>query len=218
MQHTSMYSELLKCNNTPYNTKKVNAFIILIKKTSSEQAKRQAKFQLYFLLSKIFLKAINNFSSLIRNVPEYKVLHTKEDIAMECYLIMDTCLDKLRMEDLKKFYFYLNSALNRGVYRIYERQYKRYFNVIDTGTEEKEHLLLNKGYLQEIDFTEIDLSSLTEEEISVLLFKKSGERLSTFLKKEKMPSAVYYSTFESAREKLFQIYQNEPYFKEYLSA
>lgn len=209
-----MYSELLKCNNTPYDTKKVNAFIILIKKTSSERAKQQAKFQLYFLLSKIFIKAINNFTSLTRTVPEYKILHTKEDIAMECYLVLDHCLEKLRMEDIKKFYFYLNSALNRGVYRIYERQYQRYFNVIDTGTEDKEHLLLNKGYVQEIDFTEIDLAGLTPEEISVLKFRLTGDKLSTFLKKEKMPSAVYYSTFAIAREKLFQVYQNEPYFKD----
>lgn len=204
----SLYLELVTRADAPYDTRLVNAYIILIKKTKSVKAQDVARHKLYFLLSKVFVKAINNFNSLTRTIPKHKVLHTNEDIAAECFLILDKCVEKLNMEYIKLFYFYLNSSLNRAIYRIYEKQYRRGFVVIHN-TEENGYLLNNKGYDQHIDFSEIDLMSLNEMELEVLKFKVTGNKLSVFLKEHKIPSTIFYSNLESAKVKLLEVYKDE---------
>lgn len=204
----SLYSELIVQSEAPYDTRLVNAYIILIKKTKSKRAKEVARYKLYFLLSKVFVKAINNFNSLTRTIPKHKVLHSNEDIAGECFLILDKCVEKLKMEYIKLFYFYLNSSLNRAIYRIYDKQYRRGFVIIDN-TEENGYLLNNKGYDQHIDFSEIDLMSLNEMELEVLKFKVTGNKLSIFLKEHKIPSTVYHDNLESAKLKLLEVYKDE---------
>lgn len=205
----SLYSELLKRSNENYNNSKVVGYIMIIKRTTNPKTLVQAKHQLYFYLSKIMVKAVNNFSSLTKGVPEHKLLHTHEDIAIECFLILDKCVQKLDMKYVKQFYFYLNSALNRAMYRLYVKNYQKNFNVLVSNGEENEFLLEKKGYEQQIDFSEIDLSSLTELERDVLKFKMSGDKLNKFLKDQNIPSTRYYQVFESAKEKLYNTYKHE---------
>lgn len=207
----SLYSELMKNADLNYDNGKVTAYIMVIKKTKNVSLQRQAKYKLYFCLSKIFVKAVNNFSSLTKTVPPQKLLHSQEDIAIECFLVLDKCVEKLDMKYLKQFYFYLNSALNRAIYRIYEKEYKKKSNVIEN-TDENEFLVSNKGYNQHLDCSSIDLSHLTELERDVLDFKLSGDKLSKFLKKQNIPSTRYYQVYESAKEKIFNVYQHDEYF------
>lgn len=209
----SLYNELLKNVDSNYTTKIISGYIIIIKRTKSLQAQQQAKHKLFLLLSKIFIKAINNFTFLTKNIPKHKLLHSMDDVAMECYLVFDVCLQNLDLQQTKKFYYYLNSGLNRRVYRIYEKQYKKHFGIIEN-TEDNYHLITNKGYSQNIDFTEIDLSSLTEEEINILKFKMQGSsKLSAFLKAQNIPSTTFYKVLEGTKEKLHSIYKDEQYFE-----
>jgi len=188
------------------------AHVVVIKRTKSLQAQQATKYKLFFIVSKLVIKAINNFNHLTRTIPKHKILHSSDDIAMECYVAFDTCIRNVEMKDLKKFYFYLNTALNRAVYRLFEKQYKRYFNIVEN-TEENSYLLSNAGYNQHFDFSEIDLSNFSELELNVLKFKLEGGKINTFLKQFDIPNKVFYETFEIVKGKLTVLYKEENYFQ-----
>jgi hypothetical protein len=208
----SLYAQLLREGDSTYSNKVIAAHVVVIKCTKSLKAQQTTKYRLFFILSKLFIKAINNFNHLTKTVPKHKILHTPEDIAMECYLTFDTCLKNVDMRDVKKFYFFLNTALNRGMYRLYEKQYKKYFNIVEN-TDENAHLLNNAGYSQHVDFSEVDLKDFTALELDILKLKVQGGKLSVFLKEQQIPSAVFHKTFEGIKEKLTELYSDENYFK-----
>lgn len=209
---SSLYAQLLKQAECDCNSKLIGAYVIVIKRTKSLRTQQEVKLRLFFCLSKLIIKAINNFNHLTKNVPKHKVLHSPEDIAMECYERYDACLQSVEMGSLKKFYFFLNTALNRAIYRIYEKQYKRYFNVVDN-TDENSHLLTNAHYNQHIDFSEVDLMQFTEVELDILRFKVEGGKLNVFLKEHDMVGATFHKILEGIKEKLSVIYKEEDYFK-----
>src|SRR5579872_2369430 len=148
--NATLYGQLQRSAEKHYASRIIAAHVIVIKRTKSEYAQQAVKYKLFFMLGKLVIKAINNFNYLTRTVPKHKLLHSSEDIAIECYLTFDTCLKNIDISKVNKFYFFLNTALNRAIYRLYEKQYIRYFNVVDN-TEENMHLLLNAGYHQHFD-------------------------------------------------------------------
>jgi hypothetical protein len=210
--NASLYGELMNHAEINYSNKVISNYIVIIKQTKSATALQNMKYKLFFALSKLTIKAINNFNHLTRNVPRHKLLHTPEDIAIECYVIYDTCLRDTEINYAKKFYFYLNTSLNRAIYRLFEKQYQCYFNVVEN-TKENEYLLLNAGYNQHFDFSEVDLSALNELELDILRFKIEGGKLNQFLKEHNLQSALYNQMFGSIKQKLYNLYKEEDYFK-----
>ena len=201
----SMYDELLKHSNKAYDATFVNRALLQIKKSNNQVLVDDLKLKIFFSQSKLLVKAINNFFSLVKTCSEEKVIHTREDIASECYLVMSTCIRNLKIKDLKKFYFYLNTSLNRAMYRLFERNYKKHFDIVNNN-DDTEALMLNTGYIDHFDLTEIDLKGFSELEIKIIKFKYSGERLSVFLKIIKVKNVEYQEMLEVIKLKLTKLY------------
>ena len=200
---------LLRDANKNYSSKKVSQYIIRLKYCKDEVGKQRIKLLLFMALSKLFVKAINNFFSLVESFPPEKVIHTNQDISCECYIIMDRCVENLKVAEVKKFYFYLNTSLNRGIYRLFERNYKKHYDVV-SNTADSEALMLNKKHHHHFDMSEIDLRGFTEIEIDIINFKVSGEKLKVFLKSKKMTDLEFSEAFEQIKIKLIKLYNYEP--------
>jgi hypothetical protein len=201
----NLFGYLLKDSNKNYNLKLVSQCIIKLKYCKDEKTLQETKLLLFRRMSKLIVKAINNFFSLVDSFPEEKILHSQNDIAIECYIIMNTCVKNLKITEVKKFYFYLNTSLNRGIYRIYERNYKKHFDVI-SNTDDNQNLMMNKKHHHHFDMTEIDLRSFSVLEISIIKFKVSGEKLKPFLKENKLTDLEFSELFNVVKQKLTQLY------------
>lgn len=209
MMNKNLYLMLLKDVNKNYNSKKVSQYIIRLKFCKNDKGKQEIKLLLFMALSKLFVKAVNNFFSLVESFPSEKVIHTNQDIACECYIIMDRCVENLKVSEVKKFYFYLNTSLNRGIYRLFERNYKKHYDVV-SNTADSEALLMNKKHNHHFDMSEIDLRGFSELEVDIINFKISGEKLKVFLKLKKLTDLEYSEMLEHIKFKLIKLYDYEP--------
>ena len=72
----SLYGKLLKHAEKNYSNKLITANVTVMKHTKSYLAQQHVKHKLFFLLSKLIIKAINNFNHLTRNISKHKILHT----------------------------------------------------------------------------------------------------------------------------------------------
>ena len=206
----SMYDELVKQSSKQYDKQFVNRSLLHIKYSENQALKDKLKLEIYYSQSKLIVKAINNFFSLVKTIPGEKVIHTKEDIASECYIVMSKCIENLKIKDLKKFYFYLNTSLNRAMYRLYERRYKKHFDVLPN-SDDVMIIMDNTGYDDHFDLTSVDLKGFSTIEIEVIKFKFSGEKLSVFLKTVKLTSIEFQEHLENVREKLIVLYKDLNY-------
>lgn len=204
----NIYQQLLRSCNEQFDAKYVTGMILLARKCKNERLKQNIKLKIFLASSKIIVKATNNFFNLVKNVPKQKVLHTQDDIFGECYIVMDRCVDNVRLEDVVKFYYYFNSGLNRAIYRIYEKGYKNNFNVINN-TDENEFLILKKGYNHNFDLTEVDLKVLTVDEMHIVKFKMTEKKNNVFLKKHNMTATEFNSKLSTAKAKIIKLYSDE---------
>jgi hypothetical protein len=181
-----------------------------LSKDLSEIERQKTILELYILCAPIILKAINNFFYLTRNFSKERVLHTREDIAIECFISLNTHVKNMKIKEYKKFHFFLNSGLNRVTYRIYERQYLKHSQVIDN-SEDNEFVVGNSAkYNQSFDLTELDLEKLdlTDMERKILVMKVEGVKFQEFLKENKIQHFVYKESLETLQNKLLKIYRN----------
>ncbi len=204
----SLYNELTKGVNKQYDRNFVCRALLQMRHSNNEILIDELKLKIYYAHSKLIVKAVNNFFSLLKTISPEKVLHTQEDIASECYIVLSNCVNNFKRDELKKFYWYLNSSLNRAMYRLYERQYKKHFDLLPN-TEDTEMLMLNTGYNDHFDLTEIDLKDFSNLEIEIIKFKFSGEKLSVFLKIMKINNSQFTEGLEGVKTKLTNLYQNE---------
>lgn len=206
----NIYDELVKRANKNYDVGFVNKALLQIKYSKNDALKDKLKLEIYYSQAKLIVKAVNNFFSLVKTITGEKVIHTKEDIASECYIVMSKCIDNLKIADLKKFYFYLNTSLNRAMYRLYEKRYKKHFDVI-ANTEDIEILMINTGYDDQFDLTSIDLKGFSDLEIRLIEFKFSGDKLSDFLKDMKITNMEFQCCLENVKDKLIDLYKFSDY-------
>lgn len=203
----SLYEDLLKYSNKQYDAPFVSRSLLYIKFGKSDKKRDELKLQVFYFQSKFIIKAINNFFSLVKTISEEKVIHTKEDIASECYIVMSKCIENLKIKDLKKFCFYLNTSLNRAMYRLYEKQYKKHFDVLPNN-EDTEIMVNNTGYDDQFDLTSIDLKDFSIIEIEIIRFKFSGDKLSVFLETMSLSSSDFQIHLDNIKLKLIELYKN----------
>ena len=110
-----LYAVLNKHSRIDYDKKQVSKLIFQIIHCKDERKTADYKYDLFKKSSKLLIKAINNFYKLVENIPKDKVLHTQSDIASECWFIFDRCVTNIKVTDHKKYNFYLNTSLNRGL-------------------------------------------------------------------------------------------------------
>jgi len=203
----SLYNDLLKHANKQYDVDFVSRSLIYVKFGKIEIKKDRLRLEIFYCQSKFIIKAINNFFSLVKTISEEKVIHTKEDIASECYIVMSKCINNLKIKDLKKFSFYLNTSLNRAMYRLYEKQYKKHFDVLPNN-EDTEIIVMNHGYDDHFDLTSVDLKDFSQIEIEIIKFKFSGEKLNVFLKTININNNDFQLHLENIKMKLLDLYRD----------
>lgn len=202
------YSILTKCANVDYDRKQASRLILSIKHCSNENRISNLKLELFKKSSKLLIKAINNFFKLTENFPKEKVIHENIDIAMECWFIFDRCVQNIKIEDHKKYSFYLNTSLNRGIYRIFEKHYKKHYDVVSSSDANE----ISIGFAKvnpAVDLTEIDLiNNFSEIEIEIINFKVSGDKLRDFLKKMNINNTDYNIHLEAIKVKMLRLYRD----------
>lgn len=202
------YSILTKCSNVDYDRNKASRLILIIKHCSNEKKIQNLKLELFKKSSKLLIKAINNFFKLTENFPKEKIIHENIDIAMECWFIFDRCLQNIKIQDHKKYSFYLNTSLNRGIYRIFEKNYKKHYDLV-SGSEANEINVSSAKVNPTADLTDIDLiNNFTEFEIKIINFKVSGDKIRDFLKEMKINNAEYNSHLDKIKVKMLRIYRD----------
>lgn len=207
---SDLYALILKHSNVEYDRKRASQIILLIKHCEREHKIEQYKFELFKLSAKLLIKAINNFFKLVENIPEKKILHENIDIVSECWLIFDRCVKNIKIKDHSKYNFYLNTSLNRGIHRVYEKYYKKHFDVVTNDQVMEFGLTTAKSSMSMADLTELDLSmNFSEIEIKIINFKISGEKQVVFLKNENMTNTQYSELFEGIKEKILNLYKRE---------
>lgn len=205
----NLYAVLDKCSRSDFDKRKASRLIFLIKHTDDEKKIQSLKFELFKKSSKLLIKAINNFFKLTVNFPKEKIIHTNSDIALECWFIFDRCVQNIKVEEHKKYNFYLNTALNRGIYRVFERNYKKHYDVISS-SDANEISIMTKKINSHVDLTDIDLSlNFNDIEIEIINFKVSGEKLNVFLKKMKISNIQYNEYLNVIKDKMIELYKTE---------
>jgi len=204
----SLFDNLVKHSQDQYDAKKVSQSLLKIKYSENQNLKEKLKLEIYYSQAKLIVKAVNNFFSLLKNISGEKVIHTKEDIAGECYIVMSKCIENLEPKNLKKFHFYLNTSLNRAMFRLYQKQYQKHFVVL-SNNQDTEIIMANNGYDDQFDLTSVDLKDFSVIEIEVIKFKFSGEKLSVFLKQMKFTNIDFQYHLDSVKEKLIDLYKLE---------
>lgn len=206
----NMYLLIDKNSNYNLNQKLVRKCVILLRKKRnlSERERQELMLKLFIACSNIIMKAINNFFHLTKNYDKLKVIHTKEDITIECYFGLHRCVLNMKMKDFKKFHFYLNSALNKIVYRIYERNYKKHNQIVDNSEQNELWVQTAAKYLHHIDFTDLDVVNmdLNEIEYGIMVMKVEGQRFQEFLKSNKISHNQYTENLETLKQKILKIY------------
>ena len=205
-----LYVVLNKCSNKDFDKRIASRKIFQIKHTQDEKKIQELKFELFKASSKLLIKAINNFFKLTESYPREKVLHNHSDIALECWIIFERCVQNIRIKDHKSYSFFLNTALNRGIYRVFERNYKKHYDIITNADASEVAIMTTKTHRNDFDFTELDLGlNFSDIEIKIINFKVSGEKMNVFLKEEKLSNNQFNIYLEGIKEKLIEMYKTE---------
>jgi hypothetical protein len=195
-----------------YDEKVVRACILMLKKGGLTEESEKLKLEIVFnMCSRITLKNIHNFFSLLKKMPNSMIEHTKDDVFIECYFIFKNSVDKFNLEYGKKFYLYYNKALTFGLYRIYQKKYKnKKIYKVDINEEEKVFQNSNGAALVEQKEGELGMIlpdvSFTEMEIAFIKSKLKNQKVKNFCQVHNLTQAQYFAILHNLRKKLSKEY------------
>jgi len=166
-------------DQNPYDSKIVKRCIILVRQCSNDQVVTTSKAELFTILSNIVYKNIENFFYLLRSYDN--IIHTRDDMVSESYIVLENCLKNYDMKMNKHFYMYYNKGLTRAFVRIMEKYYyKHRFSMRVSSEMESVTFTSTESALDFIEFY-FDLFRLTEEERRVARSKLSKQKIQDFL-------------------------------------
>jgi len=210
MQYT-LYNSIIKKSNENIDHKLVSKLVIQYRKCSSsvpEYLKEKMKYDLFIELSRLTIKAVNNYFYLIASFPEEKIIQTQEDIANECFILYSIALDKVDVRKFKNFCFYLNSTYNRGIYRLFEKHYKKNYNLVNIDGDSVEKLIDKKKVNEQVDLTDFELEKYFDSlEIAYIEAKCSGITAREFSKKYSCSKLEFDELEAGVKEKMRKLYK-----------
>jgi hypothetical protein len=212
MDSTNLLREIKKNGNKAYKQALLSKYLIDIKNNVglSEREIERIKILAFILSSKIIIKSINNFFSLIKNSEFEKnnIVHEEQDIMIECFIVFENCVKNLKISKIKYFPFYLNNALNRAIFRIYNKSYNKYQGTIQN-TDDNEKYLLDriKGDVIKINTFDIDLMCLSDFELQIVESRYVCEKAKEFCDRTNTSMALYKETLEIIKKKLEHEYK-----------
>lgn len=209
MQYT-LYNSIIKKSNANIDRKLVSKLVIQYRQCSTsvpQYTKEKIKCDLFLELSKLTVKAVNNYFYLISSFPEEKIIQTPEDIVNECFILYSVALDKIDVRRFKNFYFYLNSTYNKGIYRLFEKHYKKNYNLINIDGDSVEKLIDKKKVNEQIDLTGFELEKYFDElEVAYIESRCIGLTAREFSKKYNFNKSDLDELVDNVKKKMKKLY------------
>lgn len=208
MKYKTLYNEILS-HQDDFNVKNVQVCLMIIKHSKSEKTRQLVFLKLYFMLSKITLKAINNFFYLTKNMNKEDLLHNNDDIASECYFVFQKCAINCDSNKRNMFHFFYNTSLNRHIIRLCQKNYQKHLPKINASDDM--YLFQTKTVSVQIDdlVHELDLRMYDFMDRKIIISKYSGEKKREFVKKYNINSQEYNERMTQIKTKLKQTYEND---------
>lgn len=196
------YSTIRELSDTnSYNSKIVKKCIIIIQKSSDEHLKCESKTILLRVLSSVVQKNIENFFYLLRSYEN--IIHTRDDMVSESYMVMESCLKSYDPKMGKQFYLYFNKSLTRAFVRIIEKYYFKH-RMSSRMTKKDEYSPINFTSPAP-DFVEYYFKSfrLSDDEINIAKSKLSKQKIDDFLLENPgMSVNRYFNGLNRIRDKM----------------
>lgn len=194
-----------------YNETLIRRSILVIRNSTSHRTIERHKLFIIDALSPIIIKNVNNFFNLLKDLESHQILHEKDDIVAECYIILDKCIQNYcidpsdkRYRDDSKFYWYCNKSFSIGLFRLKGKVYQM------------------KGY-NSVDFSDINLhnregfshtmvhplllgKNFSDKEILLMQSKIEDEKIQDFCKKIDISRTEYYKVLKSIKAKVNKQY------------
>jgi len=105
-----------------YSPKLVNKCLTIIRDSNSDVRNTKFKLFIFKMMNKVIKKNINNYQNLMRNFQESPIEIDSVELISECYIVMNQCISKYRLQEKDNFYFFYNVALSRHFFKWYQRQ------------------------------------------------------------------------------------------------
>jgi hypothetical protein len=198
----------LRNSQVRYDEDNVRRSLVVIRHAKSSRLINAHKENIMMALSQIIVKNVNNFFNLVRHTEECRLLHEKDDIVGECYMMLEKCLQKFDINRNKNFFWYYNKSLSMGLFRLAKRVYKKdvYFKDFSDlyGGENK---LMHNKIQQALDpmIMRIDFSP---EQIEYLESKINDEKIGDFLSRTGVQRTVYTRLGKEVKVKLQSYYDD----------
>lgn len=195
--------ENLQKSNFLYNKKEVYKNLIKIKKSTNHRVVDEAKLEVFLSLRTIVMKNIENFYILSK--PYQEIIHTKDDLISECYIVLDNCISKLDLRKFSTFHWYYNKSLTWRMQRIIENTYYKYRGSVRVDEDLEEFVFSKMFSNSDVDLLDFQLNNfgITEEEKVLMLSKVNKVKIKDYIEENNgMTWNKYFKLFSSIKEKL----------------
>lgn len=182
----------MKKHEKKYSEKEVRKCVSVLKCCKDGRTSERFKNELLFMCSKIITRNVQGFFVAIRSIDEHNVIHTQDDIISECVIVLDKCIEKFDLSKIEyKFYFYLNSSIQKSLWRLREKEYS---------SESSKHIHIDindvVNFQNDLQTTSpnpllLDIN-FTKKEILLIQSKINGEKIEDFIKKLDITKVEYY--------------------------
>ncbi len=197
----------LRSSSNKYSEKKIRRSIIIIRNSSNKRLIEKQKRIIFDCVGKMILKNVNNFFNLIKDIENGHVIHERDDIVIECYLIVDKCIEKFDLLEKKyKFYFYVNKSLGQGLFRLKEKNYGfktgkySHKSVEELVDRDEKTFCYIKNYPLFLE------KNFTNKEILLMQSKLQEEKIEDFCKKIEITKSEYYRLLKRIKSKIDKNY------------
>jgi hypothetical protein len=202
---TTLYNILARKDAT-YKEDLIRRSIILIRNSKNERTIDKHKMFIYDSVSSIIVKNTNNFFNLVSEIEKHRLIHEKDDIVVECYIILDKCVEKFSLKNPDwKFYFYLNKSLAQGLFRLKTKTYdnKQIYSTLDFAKIDN----YDKNTFSTVNNYPLFLDkNFSDKEILLMQSKISEENIADFCKKIEIARSEYYRLVASIKKKINRKY------------
>lgn len=149
-------------NYQSYDKKAVKKLVIISGRCKDRKITRDSKKELFLMLTAVTIKNIENFFKYCKSKGYRDLIHERDDLVSESYMVMDKCIEKFNISNKTIFYWYYNRALTNRMLRIIENTYykSRSIGRVPEGSE----YFVETLQLVEID---IDFSELMLENFNI---------------------------------------------------
>lgn len=154
------------------------------------------KLKIFLTMKNLVIKNINNYIKYSQNSSVSDLCENSLEMESEAFLILDNCINNFKYK--YDFYFYMNKALSRNFYRMFDKV-KRMNDKDIIYKDYLKHLKKDSFSFNDFDIDIFNIG-LDELEIIVLKSKLNDETKDMFVENHpKFPMSKYYSCVKKVK-------------------